>query len=236
MTTAAQSCSHTNLLPATPPPLPTCLPACPAVGGAAPKIVHYTRHKPFHGRREGELGHEFLCPSDELHRRSIMAGQMLAPNADAAAGGGAAAAGAGSGGPEGQAAPAWGAATAGAQQPVLEQAQRQQQTAAHQEQAVEEQLGDDAVQEQAAAAADPEAEQQQQQLQQQQQQQLDAGNVETAVEPLEPTQQQAASQQRQQQSQQQALAVPGPDAADGQLLAARAALSQHGGKELPGIK
>ncbi len=62
------------------------------MGGARPKIVHFTDHKPFSGRRPGTHGHEFLCSTDELAQRA----QGLLPAAA-----GVAAAG-GTGAPEGQ--------------------------------------------------------------------------------------------------------------------------------------
>ncbi|KAL4446764.1 hypothetical protein ABPG77_008008 [Micractinium sp. CCAP 211/92] len=69
-----------------------CLENSATVGGARPKIVHFTDHKPFSGRRPGTHGHEFLCSTDELAQRA----QGLLPAAA-----GLAAAG-GTGAPEGQ--------------------------------------------------------------------------------------------------------------------------------------
>ncbi|KAI3434831.1 hypothetical protein D9Q98_002886 [Chlorella vulgaris] len=54
------------------------------VGGAVPRIVHFTRNKPFHGPQPGRLGHQYLCTLDQLNRRSIEAGQ-LAQQPDATA-------------------------------------------------------------------------------------------------------------------------------------------------------
>jgi type IV secretory pathway VirB10-like protein len=56
-----------------------------AVGGMAPSIVHFTRNKPFHGPREGALGHQYLCSSEELRRRAFLAQHGVAPGTAAAA-------------------------------------------------------------------------------------------------------------------------------------------------------
>lgn len=69
-----------------------CLENSATVGGARPKIVHFTDHKPFSGPRPGTHGHEFLCSVDELARRA----QGLLPAATGAA------AAVGTGAPEGQ--------------------------------------------------------------------------------------------------------------------------------------
>jgi alpha-N-acetylglucosamine transferase len=39
------------------------------LGGRDPVVVHFTRHKPFHGPQPGRPGHQFLCRLDEMEER-----------------------------------------------------------------------------------------------------------------------------------------------------------------------
>jgi hypothetical protein len=50
------------------------------VGGAAPRVVHFTSNKPFGGPRRGSPGHQFLCPLEELDARL---GALAPPRAPA---------------------------------------------------------------------------------------------------------------------------------------------------------
>lgn len=47
-----------------------CLDGNLTVGGAQPRIIHYTSNKPMVGPQPGEEGHQFLCSLDELETRA----------------------------------------------------------------------------------------------------------------------------------------------------------------------
>jgi hypothetical protein len=47
-----------------------CLDGNLTVGGAVPRIVHYTSQKPMKGPQPGEEGHQFLCSLRELEARA----------------------------------------------------------------------------------------------------------------------------------------------------------------------
>lgn len=58
----------------------------PQVGGIPPRIIHFTRDKPFGGPRPGALGHQHLCSLQELAARAAGVGSdaAAAPSAEPA--------------------------------------------------------------------------------------------------------------------------------------------------------